>query len=91
MKCVRLRLKFLALGISSLVLASCGTKGPRVSICVFSGAAPYTFFCADPDGKTFDLPPEQARKYIAMSPSDSQAVKQYILKLESDLANCQSK
>lgn len=87
MKCVKLLSLLLLVGI----LSACGTHGPKVSICVFSGTAPYTFFCADPNGKTFDLPPEQARKFIAMSPSDSQAVKQYILKLESDLANCQSK
>lgn len=86
MKCAKLLSLSLLLGTAS----ACGTHGPKVTICVFSGTAPFTFFCADPDGKTFDLPPEQARKFIAMSPSDSQAVKQYILKLESDLANCQS-
>ena len=86
---IKLSAIFLLLGISSFFAIGCGPNRPPLTFCLIRANKEVPDVrCQDPEGKQFTLTLKQADKFIAQPPRDAERLRNYVLDLEKDLANC---
>lgn len=73
--------------LGTLSFLGCGSRAPKLTFCVIDGKN-IKVYCQDPEGKQFDLSIEQAHKFIAQPPADAQKLRDYVIGLERQVANC---
>ena len=68
--------RLLVLSVAFSVLASCGGKGPKVTVCLLDPER-QELQCSDADGNESVVLVSQATNYVCLSPTDAQKVVDY--------------